>query len=789
MRISERWLREWINPKHDVRHIAEQLTLAGVEVESVNPIQADFENVVVAEIVEISPHPNADKLKVCHVNDGKNKLQIVCGAPNVYIGMRAPLALPGAKLPNGLQVRTVTLRGVESSGMLCSAQELGLSEDTSGLMALSADAPVGKSLASYLDLPDTVLDIKLTPNRGDCLSTAGLARELAAIYRSRPNVPRTAVIRARSKARLPITLKATAGCPLYMGRVINGLRTGRSSPVWLTERLRRAGLRSIHLVVDVTNYVMLELGQPLHAFDLRRLRGGIVVRWARENESLQLLDGRTIALSKDVLVIADHEKAQALAGVMGGMDSAVTDDSADIFIESAFFAPQVIAGKTRRYGLVSEAAHRFERGVDPELPRRALERVTALLRDIGGGVPGPIIEVRATKQIPKPRPVILRRKRLIGILGVSISDREIESILKRLGMRLKTIKNGWQVIPPSYRFDVRQEEDLIEELGRIHGFEKIPAASLVAAIKPGEADEYHVAGSELRHCLVQRGYTEAITYSFIAPALDDIFASAGAGLELENPISSDMSRLRRSLWPGLIQTLLYNLNRQQDRIRLFEYGRRYSMQVNDIKEENVLSGLAYGPVDPEQWGISKRSVAFEDVKSDVEALYYMGNTAPDYAAESHTALHPGKTAAMYLGKQRIGWLGELHPELVSKFGLPKPAILFELTFQAVSGARVADFEPVSRFPMVRRDIAVVVPETVSAAALQACVNEKSQDLIKGVHIFDIYRGPGIDSGRKSIALGLILQDSSRTLTDEAADEIMSRIIQRLQRKLGATIRD
>ena len=789
MKISERWLREWINPKVDIRDIAEQLTLAGLEVESISPCLAAFENVVVAEVLEIIQHPNADTLKVCSVRSGKNKVQVVCGAANVRIGMRAPLALPGAKLPNGLEIKTIKLRGVQSTGMLCSAKELELSTVASGLMELPADAPIGKSMAAYLDLPDTILDIKLTPNRGDCLSVAGLSRELSAINTMHIHAPHIAAVRARSKTKLSIALNATGGCPLYAGRVIKGIQMGSISPIWLTERLRRAGLRPIHPVVDVTNYVMLELGQPLHAFDLRNLQGGIVVRWAREGESLALLDGRAITLSKDVLVIADHKKAKAIAGIMGGEDSGVADDTMDIFIESAFFPPQAIAGRARRYGLSSEAAHRFERGVDPALPRRALERATALLLAISGGIPGPVTEARNARAIPKSRHIILRRERLVEILGLPIPDREVASILKRLGMKLKMVASGWQVIPPSYRFDISREEDLIEEVGRIHGFEKIPATPLIAAIQPGEADEQHTGTGYLRNSLVHRGYTEVITYSFIAPVLDDSLAVAGAAVELENPISEDMSRLRRSLWPGLIQALRYNLNRQQERARLFEYGRRYSMQGDDIKEEYCVAGLAYGRVEPEQWGIPKRLVTFDDVKSDVEALFSKGTTKPIFIRARHPALHPGKSAAIYLGKQSAGWLGELHPEQVKRLDLPDPAIIFEVDYQAISNQRVPVFEPISRYPVIRRDIAVVVPESVSAKLIMSCVNEESNNLVREIRIFDIYRGTGIDSGRKSVALGLILQDSSRTLTDEAADAIMSQIIERLDRKLGATIRD
>ncbi len=673
--------------------------------------------------------------------------------------------------------------------MLCSAKELNISDDASGLMELPTDAPVGTTLAAFMEFPDQVLDIKLTPNRGDCLSVAGLARELSTLNRMRMHGPRIAAVRKRSTAKLPIILKATDGCPFYAGRVIKGLRKASTSPIWITERLRRAGLRPIHPVVDVTNYVMLELGQPLHAFDMRNLQGGIVVRWAAEGESLTLLDGRTIALSKDVLVIADHKKAKALAGVMGGEDSGVTDDTVDIFIESAFFQPQAIAGKARRYGLSSEAAHRFERGVDPALPRQALERATALLIAIAGGKPGAVTEKHAAKAFLKQRPILLRRKRLIGILGLPIPDREIAVILSRLGMKLKTIAIGWQVLPPSYRFDISREEDLIEEVGRVHGFEDIPTDALSAAVKPGEADEAHLSAHHFREILVQRGYSEAITYSFVAPALDDSLAESGKAIDLKNPISADMSRLRRSLWPGLIQTLRYNLNRQQGRVRIFEYGRRYTLQDNEIIENSCISGLAYGGIEPEQWGIPTRPVTFEDLKSDVEALFSTAHTNPDFAPASHPALHPSKSAAIYQGKQRVGWLGELHPELLKKLELPSKTVVFEVDFHAISRVRIPGFKPISRYPAVRRDIAVVVPESVSAATLMACVNESSNNLISEVRIFDIYRGPGIDSGRKSIALGLILQDSSRTLTDDAADAIMSQIIDRLHLKLGATIRD
>ncbi|MGA9851568.1 MAG: phenylalanine--tRNA ligase subunit beta [Gammaproteobacteria bacterium] len=791
MKISEAWLREWVNPVVDVKKLTEQLIFAGLEVESLNSCPAEFTHVVVGRVVEVKPHPGTDKLKVCIVDSGKEKLQIVCGAPNVRAGMHAPLALIGAVLPNNLRVNQMALRGVESRGMLCSGRELGLSDESTGLMPLPADACVGKPLAAYLGLPDRVLELKLTPNRGDCLSVAGIAREVACINRIELKSPRIRAVKASCKDKLPIALKAPEGCPLYAGRIIKSLRTDAISPVWLTERLRRAGLRSIHPVVDVTNYVMLELGQPMHGFDLRQLRGGIVVRWARKGETLMLLDGRQIELSKDVLVIADHKKVKALAGVMGGDESGVAADTADIFLESAFFAPEAIAGRARRFGFSTDASHRFERGVDPALPRRALERATTLLLDIAGGQAGPVVEARIAAKLPRNRPVRLRRERLTKRLGLSVPDREVVSILERLDMGIKPLAkaNAWQITPPSFRFDIHHEEDLIEEVGRIHGFERIPTIPLITAIRPGQASERRVALAQQREALVQRGYTEVVTYSFVAQSLDTWLAGHGDGVELENPISTEMTELRRSLWTGLIQTLSYNLNRQQERIRVFECGRKYTRQDLDIKEENYLAGLAYGRVEPEQWGITAQPVAFADVKADIEALLTLSGRTAQFIRASHPALHPGRTAAIRSGNHHWGWLGELHPELVKRLDLPAPAILFELAREATSERPVPSFKPISRFPSVRRDIAVVVDEEISAEALQACISASASRLLQQAFIFDIYRGKGIDSGRKSVALGLILQDSSRTLTDEAADTIMSQLIERLRRELGATIRE
>ncbi|MGB9430210.1 MAG: phenylalanine--tRNA ligase subunit beta [Gammaproteobacteria bacterium] len=789
MKISEAWLREWVDTPVTAEHLAEQLTFAGLEVESLTTSPADFTQVVIGNVTEVKPHPDAGKLTICSVESGKARLQIVCGAPNVRAGMRAPLALIGAVLPNDRKIDPVKLHGVNSQGMLCSAQELGLSDDASGIMALPSDAPVGMPLADYLGLPDQVMELKLTPNRGDCLSIAGIAREVACINRIKFKSPRMHTIKAGCDVRLPISTKAPQACPVYAGRIIRGLRMNAASPVWLTERLRRAGLRAIHPVVDVTNYVMLELGQPMHGFDLRQLRGGIVVRWAREGETLTLLDGRRIGLSKDVLVIADREKIKALAGIMGGDESGVSPDTTDVFLESAFFSPRAIQGRAQRFGLITEASHRFERGVDPALPRRALERATALLLSIAGGQPGPVSEARTAAYLPARPSIRLRSERLVRLLGIRISDREVTGILKLLGMNVKLQTKAWRVSPPSFRFDLSLEEDLIEEVARIHGFDRIPAIPLPGTLQPGKASESRLSPVRLREVLVQRGYSEVVTYSFVPQLLDTWLAGEGAVLELENPLSTELVRLRRSLWSSLLQTLNYNINRQQERMRIFEFSRIYIRQDNDIKEQNIVAGLAFGAVEPEQWGLPSRPARFEDVKSDTEALLAIASRQPQFVPASHPALHPGRSAAIRSGDRHLGWLGELHPELIRQMGLPKPVVLFELDRDALSEIPVPVFSPVSRYPSVRRDLAVIVNEDILVETLRDCVCASAPNSLQEVRIFDIYRGPGIDSGRKSVALGLILQDSSRTLTDEAADAIMSRVVERLQYELGATIRD
>ncbi|MGH8371165.1 MAG: phenylalanine--tRNA ligase subunit beta [Gammaproteobacteria bacterium] len=792
MKISLDWLREFVDFKLTAAQLAEHLTLAGLEVSSIEAVHPGFQNVVVAEVRELAPHPDADKLRVCQVDTGSGAAsKIVCGAPNVRAGMKVALIKIGGRLPDGSAIKRAKLRGVESEGMLCSARELGLSADASGLLELPADAPVGTALDAYLELDDTVLEVELTPNRGDCLSMQGIARDVSAILDVELASPDDVAVTAMHQSTFPVQVEATEACPRFLGRVIRNIAADAQTPLWMQERLRRAGIRPISPLVDITQYVMLELGQPMHAYDLSRIKGGIVVRWARKGESLVLLDGREITLDPDMLVIADKAGALGLAGIMGGQSSAVQADTRDVFLECAWFMPDAINGRGRRIPLQTDAGYRFERGVDPGGQRRAMERASQLILDICGGEPGPVHEVVSAEQLPQRSQLVLRRARLERLLGMAIPDADVSRILTRLGMNPQPTNEGWRVTAPGYRFDIAIEEDLIEEVGRIYGYDRIPVQHYAVPQAMGGTSETRIAPAHLRQVLVERGYQEAITYSFVAPALQQILSGGVSGLALANPISAELAEMRLSLWPGLITSLQHNINRQQTRIRLFETGMRFIPQLDDIKQENVISGLGMGPRYPEQWGVPSRDFDFVDLKNDVEALVAMGGHTRDveYLPIEHPALHPGQSAQVQLNGELLGWLGALHPAVARQLDLPAAVYLFELVMEPLLAAEVPHYAPISRYPAIRRDIAVVVAESVSAEALLRVAREAAPELVSQVKMFDIYRGPGIDSGRKSVALGLILQDSSRTLTDEAADAAMAQVTGRLQRELGATIRD
>ncbi len=792
MKISEKWLREWVSPKLDTHALAHRLTMAGLEVGAIAPVAPPLERVVVGEIVSMTPHPSADRLNCCRVSVGKSKIiDIVCGAANAMVGMKAPVALEGATLPNGIVIRKTEIRGVSSSGMLCSAAELGIEETAEGLLTLGRDAQPGMTLVEYLGLDDNMLEVDLTPNRGDCLSVAGLARELAAITGVKYNPPRIKPVPAKHKQRVAIVLDAAHDCPSYVGRVVADIDPGAMTPLWMKERLRRCGMRSIHPVVDVTNYVMLELGQPMHAFDLEKLSGAIHVRHASKGEQLTLLDGKSIQVVPGSLLIADDQRPLALAGIMGGMDTAVDNNTRHVFFESAWFRPEAIAGRARSYGMQTESSQRFERGVEPGLQKRAIERATSLLLAITGGRPGPVVEKTVRRHLPRSIPILLRAERADRLLGMPIPAKDVVNTLQRLGMRVTKSGKGWKVTPAAHRFDVSREVDLIEEIARIHGYEKLPSVRPAITMDARPVSESRVSESRLRSVLVDRDYQEVITYSFIDPTWQAMLDPRVSPILLANPIAADMAAMRTNLWAGLLRTIVYNQNRQQSRVRLFEIGRSFLPQTTGgIAQERMLAGAVTGEALAEQWGLPKRAVDFYDTKADVEALLALAGFGVRLRCQpaQHPALHPGQTAELYVGDNKVGVLGVLHPEQQSKLGLDRPVILFELKISVILQAIAPIFHEISKFPAIRRDLALVVAEATPAQQVLDCVTKVAGKLLINLELFDEYRGKGIDSGRKSLALGLTLQDSSRTLNEAEVEKVMAKVISSLQSELGAVPR-
>lgn len=791
MKVSEQWLREWVDPPVSTADLVAQLTMAGLEVDSVEPAAPAFTNVVIGRVLKVVPHPQAERLRVCTVDAGQAEpLQIVCGAPNVQVGMCAPTALPGAVLPGGQRIEQSRLRDVESQGMLCSARELGLGEDSQGLLALEVDSVPGADLRQWLRLDDQLIEIDLTPNRGDCLSVNGIAREVGVLngqpLTGLPADPVEGVL----DARFPVEILAPADCPRYAGRVIRNVNASAETPLWIRERLRRCGLRSLGPLVDVTNYVMLELGQPMHAFDLHRLSGGIVVRRAREGEELELLNGSEVELDGETLLIADQAGPLALAGIMGGEASSVTEDTQDIFLESAFFTPLSIAGRARRYGLHTDSSHRFERGVDPQLQVRAIERATRLLLDITGGQPGPVIDVVSTGHLPAESAIRLRPGHVNGLLGLNMDPDIIYRILTGLGMAVAEEGSDWLVVPPSFRFDVTLEADLIEEIGRIYGYSRLPSHRPLTRAQINPLPEAEVSLSRLREVLIQRGFQEGITYSFVDPAFQKVLDPEREPITLANPISTDLAVMRTSLWPGLLKALVYNQKRQQSRVRLFETGLGFVKDSQGITQDLRIGGVVCGEALPEQWGEPKREADFFDLKGDVETLLALTGQLEDFVfiAGYHPALHPGQAARIERKGGLVGWIGALHPSVARELDVEGRALVFELHFDALRQAQVPQFTELSKFPANRRDIAVVVDEQISAQAVQDCIRAHGGELLREIHLFDLYRGKGIPVGRKSLAFGLILQDFSRTLTDSDVDLIISNIVSGLTQQLSATLR-
>jgi phenylalanyl-tRNA synthetase beta chain len=791
MKFSENWLRELVEIKADRAALAHALTMAGLEVEELTPLGEGLGGVVVAEIVGAEKHPEADRLQVCKVNTGSGELlQIVCGAPNARVGIKVPLATVGASLPGSIVIKAAKLRGVESFGMLCSAKELGIDNDASGLLELPGDAPVGQPLADYLGLPDASIELKLTPNRPDCLGLVGLAHDVAALFNSHVKVAAQAEAPVTGAARRGIRLEAGADAPRYLGRIIEGINPAARTPLWLAERLRRAGLRPISAVVDVTNYVMLELGQPLHAFDNDKLEGDIVVRHAHAGETLKLLDGSEATLDPGFLLIADEKKGLAVAGVMGGYDSRVTDATHNIFLESAHFAPAAIMGRARKLGMHTDASHRFERGVDPELPRRALERATELLLAISGGHAGPVLVSENPSDLPKPAAVALRRARLKRVLGVEVTDTEVARIFTALGMLVENTAEGWRITAPSSRFDIELEEDLVEEVARIYGYDRIPthipAGELALAIEP----EARLNELAVREQLAARDYYEAVNLAFVSHALLEKWGMSEKLVPLANPLSADLAVMRPSLLPGLIEALSHNRARQQERVRLFELGRVFAAGDPPV-ETPSLAIVACGSARAEQWGVPARPLDFFDLKGDLDALIAWGGEPQRWSVHTNGLpawLHPGRGARVARDGQTVGYLGALHPQLAKVLDLGPDVHVLELALEPLLGRRLPKAQSVPRFPSVRRDIAVDVPEQVSWSQIEQAVRGSLGSALMELKLFDRYGGKGVEAGRKSLAMGLILQDASRTLTDDDADRCVRNAVTVLEESCEAKLR-
>jgi phenylalanyl-tRNA synthetase beta chain len=771
MQFSENWLRQFVNPAIDSEALSHALTMAGLEVETLEPVAAAFSKVVVGEILSAEKHPDTDRLQVCSVNVGRAEpLQIVCGAQNARIGLKAPCALVGAELP-GFNIKQAKVRGVESFGMMCSAKELGLAEDSSGLLELPEDTLAGQDIRELLDLDDKLFTLKLTPNRSDCLSIVGIARDVAALTGADIHLPKITESEVKCDGQKTVTVKEAIACPRYTGRWISGVNASVKTPDWMVRRLERSGLRSISVIVDITNYVLLELGQPLHAFDATKLQGDIQVRFANQSEKLALLNDQTVALNSDMLVIADDSGAIALAGIMGGVSTAVSDDSTDIFLESAFFDPAVIVGRARRFGFSTDSSYRFERGVDFTNTREALERATGLILELCGGIAGPVTEV--LNSLPKRVPVKLRLNRLTGVLGIQLDAKAVGDIFDKLGFVYQITDGVFEVMPPSYRFDIAIEEDLIEEVARLHGYDNIPATPPQADLRMLPSPETTLDRALLKDTLAARGYQEIVTYSFVDESWErDLLGNANP-IPLKNPIASDMSVMRSGLWGGLLDTLVYNLNRKQDRLRLFEVGAAYGACDSGFTETLRISGLAYGDVTPEQWGNEARDVDFFDIKADVDLL--TGGQA-QYEAFAHPALHPGQSARVGLHGKLVGFVGKLHPKWQQHYQLPRGVMLFELDVAPMLTRPLVQYAEVGKFPPVRRDLAVLVDESVPLQALLDTMHATEIALVNHIELFDIYRGKGIPEGKKSLAFLVLMKDTQKTLTDAEADEVMSKLL-------------
>ncbi|WP_144371892.1 phenylalanine--tRNA ligase subunit beta [Vogesella urethralis] len=785
MQFSEQWLRSRVNPSLSTDELSYLLTMAGLEVEEVTPAAPAFSGVVIAEVKECVKHENADRLRVTKVDVGSGELvQIVCGAPNVAVGVKVPCALPGAILPGDFKIKPTKMRGVESGGMLCSGKELGVPEDVDGLMLLPADAPVGQNIRDYLGLDDSLLTLKITPNRADCLSIRGIAREVAALTGSPLAAWDIAAVAPQTDSKLAVTIADNAPCGRYVGRVVKNVNAAAATPDWMKRRLERSGLRSISAIVDITNYILLEQGQPMHAFDLSKINGGITVRMAADGEKLVCLNEKEVALTPDLMVIADDQQPLAIAGIMGGLDSGVTTASRDIFLESAFFQPEAIAGKARALGFGSDSSYRYERGVDFALQTEAIERATALVLEICGGEAGPLTET--VGQLPQRGSVTVRTARVAKVLGVALSAEQIAAIFTRLGLAFEQNDAGFVVSAPSFRFDIAIEEDLIEEIARVYGYDNIPAEAPLAAQTMLPQPEGLRVRSDVRRLLAGRDFQEIVSYAFVEEKWERDFAGNADAIRLLNPIASQMSVMRSTLIGGLVDTLAANLNRKHSRVRVFEIARVFRKQADgSVQQPEVIAGLAHGSRVDEQWGSKAERVDFYDIKADVEAL--LAPRVASFRKAAHPAFHPGRCAEVLLDGQVVGVLGELHPQWVQAYGLGNAPVLFELAVEAVEQVGRVQLAAGSKFQPVRRDLALVVDEAVEAASVQAAMQAAASEVVRELALFDVYRGKGVDEGKKSLAFRIILQAADRTLVDEEVEQAVAAMLAAAQ-GAGAVLR-
>ncbi|MGR6981454.1 phenylalanine--tRNA ligase subunit beta [Testudinibacter sp. P27/CKL/0425] len=795
MKFNESWLREWVNPAITTEQLAEQITMLGLEVDGIEGVAGQFDGVVVGEVVECAQHPNADKLRVTKVNVGAEQLlDIVCGAPNCRQGLKVACATVGATLPGDFKIKKAKLRGEPSEGMLCSFSELGIPVEADGIIELPADAPIGTDIREYLSLNDNIIEISLTPNRADCLSIRGVAREVGVVNQADVVEPQIAAVPVSIDDKVEIALQAPEACPRYLLRVVKGVNVQATSPLWLQEKLRRCGIRSIDPIVDVTNYILLELGQPMHAFDAAKVAQPVEVRMAKPDEELVLLDGSTAKLKDNTLLIADQNGPLAMAGIFGGEKSGVNSETNDVILEAAFFAPLAIAGRARQYGLHTDASHRFERGVDFELQRHAMERATALLIEICGGQAGEICEVASEPHLPKLQTVSLRRSKLDALLGHHIADDTVTDILQRLGFAVRFADDVWTVTATSWRFDIEIEEDLIEEVARIYGYNSIPNCAPLAHLTMRQHQEADVELARIKTALVDRDYQEAITYSFVDPKIQSLLHPEQQALILPNPISVEMSAMRVSLLPGLLGALIYNENRQQTRIRLFETGLRFLPDAQaeaGVRQEFVLSAVISGNRKSESWTEKSEVVDFFDLKGDLEGVLGLtsaGNKV-DFVAKSYTALHPGQSAAIMLDGQEVGFIGTIHPQIAQKLGLNGKTVVFEILWSAIATRPAVQAKAISRFPANRRDIAVVVANEIAAADIIGTCREVAGEMLTQVNLFDVYQGNGVAEGCKSLAISLTLQDNQKTLEEEDITTVVSNVVSELKQRFNAYLRD